>query len=254
MQQQQMQQQHMQQQRQLQQIDTNPMNQQIPHGNLNLQQRGALQQLQHEQQGGMPGMSQQQQQYLTQQQQIHQQIPNTSGVPPPELNQSVSSMFLKLATTPSRLFSGLSTVFDRSQSSLTSNVNQGVRMNAGNSMINFGISSNNTASQLSNNDMGNQGISSNNNLTSHGMSNTNMGNNLGNMSSSNMGNQAMLNGSLGSQEMTMGINPGVAPEMGTGPPSLGRAAIGNKSTLSRSLLDDYEETAMEKRLRTVTSR
>jgi len=215
--------QHQMQQDVMQQIHLPPNSmqiQQIQHHNQNAMQRVAQQQNQ------LGSNLQQQQQ---QQQQGHHLLSDngTDGPPqPPVLAPTVSSTFLKLASSPSRLLSGLSMFFDRGQSS------QQVQ-----STMTSGIP------------------------TSMGISGKTSIQNLGG-SSNFLQNQVEASNVFGNESMGMGLNSGMGQgtclhpgtTLGMGPPALGRPSVGVKASSGRSLLDDYEESAMETRLRNVPSK
>lgn len=215
-----------------QQLERNNMNQKFSDDNLQGQQEAVQAQMQN-----LGRFQQQQMEHIgsvQRRQQTQQQTSRTGdGNPQPtQLSQSVSSTFLKLATNPSRIFSGLSTFFDRNQnpSQIQSLVTAPCSIHT-----NIGMSTGNSL-QHDNIDIG--------------------------------GNQSMSNNTLGIQiipsvfmeNQSMALKPQNSLQS-TGknftsliPPAFGQTISGTKAAASRSLLDDYEDTPMELRLRTVASR
>ena len=217
---------------QLQQLERNNMNQQFSDGNMQGQQQAVQTHIQH------LGMFQQQHMEqvgsVQRRQQTQQQISRIGGggPQPPQLSQSVSSTFLKLATNPSRIFSGLSTFFDRNQnpSQVLSTVTAPFGKHASMGM--------NTGTGLQHQNIENGG-------------NQNMSNNT-------LGIQAMPSIFMENQSIAFATKNDTKAAGGNatslGPPLLGQPAKGTKAAAPRSLLDDYEDTPMELRLRTVSSR
>jgi len=97
--------------------------------------------------------------------------------------------------------------------------------------------------------------------TSMGISGKTSIQNLGG-SSNFLQNQVEASNVFGNESMGMGLNSGMGQgtclhpgtTLGMGPPALGRPSVGVKASSGRSLLDDYEESAMETRLRNVPSK
>jgi hypothetical protein len=136
---------------------------------------------------------------------------------PPELEHSVSEALLKLATGPSRFFSNLSSIFDRSQSSRASSAPS---LQSGTRAVS------NESSGMQRNQQQNGGMFQRS-MPPSGIPNMQ---------------QYSMSGGMSLPQFGMPPMTELRRNGGSFPPKSKRP----------SLLDDYEETPMEARLRTVT--